>query len=211
MMRENMHTSFLLKEMRHGWQHGLLFILCVALSLTTLTALNGFHGGVNRTLFRDARELHGGDILVHSHYPISKPLMNMVESLQQQKKLDISRVHLFYTVARNPAETLNLFVNIKAVDNSYPLYGSVELASGKRFSDSLLPGTVVVAEDVLVRLDLAVGDTLNVGERTLRIVDTIQHESDTPVNLLRFGPRVYVHDDDLVSLALVGRGESGSI
>ncbi|MDJ0622362.1 MAG: FtsX-like permease family protein, partial [Desulfocapsaceae bacterium] len=201
-----LHRNFLFRELAHGWHHALIFILCVALSLTTMAALNSFKGGVNRTLFKDARDLHGADIIIHSHYPLSAPLVEQVDELERQKYVTASMVYEFYSVVRNGEAEKTLLSNIKVVDRQFPLYGKVELDSGKQLGQILVSGTTVVAGDVLKRLDMQVGDLLEVGSASLQIVDTVVYESDSPVNLLNFGPRIFVAEADLEAIDLVKKG-----
>lgn len=200
------HKQFLVRELAHGWRHGIIFILCVALSLTTMVALNSFKGGVNRSLFRDARELHGADIILHSHYPLSPALMLEIEQFEGRGETIATNVYEFYSVVRSRLSENTLFANLKAVDNKFPLYGRVDLASGNRLGKVLSSGTCIVAEDVLIRLGLQLGDQLEVGRQSLKIVDTVTYESDSPVNILTFGPRVFVSTEDLDSLDLVRKG-----
>lgn len=200
------NIRFLFRELIHGWHHGLIFILCVALSLTTMAALNSFKGSVNRTLFNDARDLHGADIIIHSHYPFSEKVTEEVENLRRQGRIIPSTVHEYYSVVRREGVEKTLFANIKSVDQNFPLYGKVALASGGTLSESLRSGTSVVAEDVLKRLDMEVGDYLLIGSATLQIVDVVVHESDSPVNILNFGPRIFVSAVDLDAIDLVKKG-----
>jgi putative ABC transport system permease protein len=205
-MKMLLNRRFLLRELIHGRRHGLLFILCVALSLTTMTALNGFKGGVNRSLFEDARELHGGDLILHSHYPFSSSLRSEVDKLVEEGKIVAAATHRFYSVVLGGPQDRTLLTEIKIVDDSFPLYGRIELASARPLSTVLQSGTTVVADDVLKRLDLQVGDSLKVGKENLRIVDTVLYESDSPVNILNFGPRVFVSAADLEAVDLVRTG-----
>jgi putative ABC transport system permease protein len=205
-MKKLLNRRFLLRELIHGRRHGLLFILCVALSLTTMTALNGFKGGVNRSLFEDARELHGGDIILHSHYPFSSSLRSEVEKLAEEGKVVAATTHRFYSVVLGGSQDRTLLTEIKIVGNTFPLYGRIELASARPLNAVLQSGTTVVADDVLKRLDLQVGDILQVGKENLRIVDTVLYESDSPVNILNFGPRVFISAADLEAVDLVRTG-----
>src|ERR1700723_4262507 len=69
------------------------------------------------------------------------------------------------------AKTLDpLLVSLKAVDPAmYPFYGDVELATATPLRTTLTPETVVVADALLVRLNLKVGDQLKVGTQLFRI------------------------------------------
>ncbi len=206
-MATGFNRKFLLRELVHGWRHSVLFVLCVALSLMTISALGSFKEGVDRSVFRDARQLHGGDIIIHSHYPLSPALLDRVEALKDGDDTIVSTMtHEFYSVVREARQQATLLAEIKIIEENFPLYGTIELGSGQRLQDRLQSGSVIVAEDVLTRLDLEIGDVLLVGSGALRIVDTVVHEPDSPVSILSFGPRVFVAAEDLDDIDLVGKG-----
>ncbi len=207
MIKTAFNRKFLLRELVHGWRHSLLFVLCVMLSLMTMSALNSFKDGVNRSVFRDARQLQGGDIILHSHYPLSPGLTDKVALLKERdQSIASTMIHEFYSVVRSAGRQSTLLADIKVVDEHFPLYGKVELGSGGQLRERLQPGTTIVAEDVLTRLGLERGDVLQIGSGGLRIVDTVVHESDSPVSVLNFGPRVFVAAADLDVIDLVGKG-----
>lgn len=198
------NSRFLWREMLGARRQAAVFILCVALSITSLVAVNSFRRDVHLAISGDARALHGGDVIVHSHYDFSPGLLSAVNGLGTavQEKL---RTWEFYSVVRSEQET-SLFANILAVEPGYPLYGEVVLDSGKDFVRQLRPGGAIVARDLLVRLELEVGDILRVGKASLVIVDVVERESTRPVDVFNFGPRVFVAAADLDSLDLVRKG-----
>ena len=109
-------------------------------------------------------------------------------------------------MARREDGTASLFSNIKAVESGYPLYGRVELRSGREFSAVLGPGKAIVAAGLLERLGLAVGDRVLLGNASLEIVDVVTRESLRPVDFFNFGPRIFVSIADLTAMDLVGKG-----
>jgi putative ABC transport system permease protein len=50
------HLPTILRQVRRSSRQSGLFVLCVALSLTTLTAFSGFSRSVGRALLDDARD-----------------------------------------------------------------------------------------------------------------------------------------------------------
>jgi len=200
------HYRFLLREMLEARHQAGIFILCVALSITSLVALNSFRHDVHRSIAGDARALHGGDIILHSHYDFSPGLLAAVHDLQGELS-GMVRTWEFYSVVRSDAgETQTLFCNIMAVEPGYPLYGAVVLESGGSLTDHLVPGTAIVGKELLARLDLKKGDMLHVGKASLRIADVVIRESTRPVDVLNFGPRVFVTASDLPKMGLVRTG-----
>jgi putative ABC transport system permease protein len=171
-----------------------------------LVALGGFSESVNRSVLRDARALHAGDIILHSHSEFSPGLMRAVTELTRRGEVEAARVWEFYSVVRGERESAFLLANVKVVERGYPFYGAVALASGRPFAQVLVPGTAVVERGLLDRLHLKVGDRLHVGRATPVIVDVVLQEPDRPVRFFSLGPRVFLPAADLVALDLVRPG-----
>ena len=95
-----LHKQFILRQFSRSKKQALVFVLCVVLSIVTLIAVNGFSKSVNIALLKDARQLHAGDIIIHSHYAFSQPILKAVASLQSQGIVQGARIHEFYTVVR---------------------------------------------------------------------------------------------------------------
>ena len=197
---------FLWEELRYGGKQALTFVICVALSIATLTALNSFRRDIHGSLIDEARALQGGDIIVHAHQPISSELQDTIDTLAQNQGFRQQKTLEFYTVALTQSKDSSLFSSIKAVESSYPFFGTIEIASGRNLNEVLKPGSVVVAQEVLERLDLAIGELLNIGEVTLQIVDVVKFESMRPVSFLSLGPRIFISMADVDRLGLLGRG-----
>ena len=201
-----MNVRFLIREMWHSRSQAVVFVLCVALSLVSIVAINSFRRDVQQSITRDARGLHGGDIIVHSHYDFSPTLRQELDILGKEKGIEVVRTWEFYSVARRADGQDSLFSNIKAVENGYPLYGNVELLSGRQFANVLQPGKAIVAPALMQRLGLKIGDMLLLGDSSFEIVDVVSGESLRPVDFFNFGPRIFVSAADLEKMDLVKKG-----
>lgn len=201
-----MNVRFLIREILHSRIQGAIFVLCVALSLVSIVAINSFRRDVRESIVNDARSLHGGDIIIHSHYPFSPALQEELAALAQRQGVDEVRSWEFYSVARREDGRDSLFSNIKAVTSDYPLYGAVELRSGLELKTVLRSGRAVVAQSLLERLGLVKGDRLLLGNATFKIVDVIVRESVRPVDFFSIGPRILVPAVDLDRMGLVKKG-----
>ncbi len=201
-----LHYRFLLEELRYGGKQAVTFVICVALSIATLTALNSFRRDVHGSLIDEARALQGGDLIVHAHRPISDTLQQAVDDLAREKQLIQQKTLGFYTVALSEKTGVSLFSNIKAVEPVYPYYGTVKLASEKKLGEVLEPGSIVVAQEALDRLGIIVGDQVRIGDVPFTVVDIVLFESMRPVSFLSFGPRIFMSMTDVDRLGLVGQG-----
>ncbi len=179
---------------------------CVALSLLILTSLGGFSSSVRRSMLQDARQLHGADIRLDSHYPFSKALLEAVHEYEQQGIVEAALINTFYSMASSPRTEKSLLSDLKVVEKGYPFYGRVELLSGREFSAVLREGAIVVEQLLLDRLGAEVGDSLQIGSAVLRVADVVVLEPDRPVSFFSFGPRIFIAAADLEKLDLIKKG-----
>jgi putative ABC transport system permease protein len=194
---------FVNREILHSKSQAAVFVLCVILSLVSIVAINSLRRDVRQSIVSDARGLHGGDIILHSHYELSQPLRQELRLLTEEEDIQSVRTWEFYSVARRVDGQDSLFANIKAVEKGYPLYGVVELKSDLDFSAALQPGKAIVEPSILERLNLAIGERLHIGESSFEIIDVISRESLRPVEFFNIGPRIFVPAADLEKMNLV--------
>ena len=181
-------------------------MLCVALSIVTLISLNGFSASVNTSMLNDAKTLLAADIVIHSHNDLSPGVLNTVRQMEADNEIVGTRIWEFYSVVRSQQGSGSLLAKLKLVQPGYPFYGQVVLKSGRRFDTVLKPGGIIVAQSLLDRLNLGLGDLLHIGSTTLTIKDVVVQEPDQPVNLFTLGPRIFISADDLAALDLVKKG-----
>ncbi len=201
-----LNIHFTIRQIARSRRQAIVFVLCVALSIVTLISLNGFSASVNRSMLNDAKTLHAADIVIHSHVDLSPAVMNSVKQFEARHEIRGSRIWEFYSVVRSPNGQDSLLAKLKLVQPGYPFYGSVVLKSGREFGRVLKAGSIIVAQSLLDRLNLAVGDRLHIGNAILKIEDVVLQEPDQPVDLFSLGPRIFIAAEDLAALDLVKKG-----
>ena len=201
-----LHKPFIRQQLRHTRKQGIVLILCVMLSITTLVALGSFGNQVRQALQQAARTLHAGDLILRSSYPFAHSTRTVVDDLRRDHSVDVAKIHEFYSVVRTLDQQRSLLAHLKIVDANYPFYGQVELDSGLQFHEQLKPGEIVVEPILLDRLNLAIGEQLHIGNTTLTIRDTVNREPDRPVQFFSFGPRIFIHQHDKEALGLIKPG-----
>ena len=206
MKQGGVHILFLIRQLMRSSNQALVFILCVILSIGSITAFSGFSQNVNRVLLKDARKIHAADIIIRSASEISIGLGRAIDQLILDGRVEKTRYYRFYSVVRTSEEDKSVLSDVKIVQKGYPFYGEVLLKTGRLFHDVLVPGSVVVAQSLLDRLDAKIGDSLKVGFTTLTIQDVVVSEPDRPVELFSIGPRIFVADGDREALGLIRKG-----
>jgi len=201
-----LNKRFIWRQLVRSRRQAAVFVLCAALSLVTLVALGGFFENVQTALLQDLRKLQSADVIIQSRFPISEPLAAAVAAMTRESGAAAAEVYEFYSVVRTAGGDASLLAEIKVAGPGYPFYGRIDLQSGRAFEAALRPGAVIVAQTLLDRLQLKIGDPLQVGETTLTISDVVLSEPDRPVSFFALGPRVFVALEDLTALDLVQKG-----
>jgi putative ABC transport system permease protein len=199
-----------------GWMHGLtlgarqlwrdlragelrLLMLSVALAVAALTAVGFLADRLQGGLWRDARQLLGGDAVIVSDQRTPEAFAEHARQLGLQINTNVS----FPTMARALPEQggASRLVALKAVEPGYPLRGQLEASA----QPNRIPpaGEVWVDPALLEALNLQTGQMLGLGDRQLRISATIVREPDRGAGFMNFAPRVMVNAADLPSTGLV--------
>ncbi len=101
-------------------------------------------------------------------------------------------------------------VELKAVDDAYPLYGRVVLAPALPLAEALMQrdGAFGAAADpaLMARLDLAPGARITIGAATIEIRATIVTEPDKLAGGIGFGPRLLIDEAALRASGLLQPG-----
>ncbi len=194
----------LLRDFRAGELR--LLIVAVTLAVAALTAVGFFADRINGGLARDARQLLGGDAIVASDQPAPPAFEAEARSLG----LATASTANFPSMGRAPDDKggATRLVSVKAVSGSYPLRGKLRIRSadaGKEEDVARGPaaGSTWVDAAVLDALGLKIGDTLLLGDASLKIAAVIVIEPDRGTGFASFAPRVMLNDADLAATGLV--------
>ncbi len=195
-----------LRDMRSSRGKFLFVIISVAIGVAALTGVRGFSSSFRDALLTRARSIMAADLSAR---------MFQQPTPEQQKGLDaivaggaeMTPVTEMLSMASGEKKFDPLLVSLKAVDPAkYPFYGDVELSPAARLKDVLTADTVVVADDLLVRLHLKTGDSLKIGTKVFRIASVVVNEPDRLSGSFAAGPRVFLTREGLEASGLLGPG-----
>jgi putative ABC transport system permease protein len=194
------------REMRSSPSKFLFVLLSVAIGVAALTGVRGFSASFRTTLLLRARSIMAGDLSARTPQQLTLGERHSVDSILAGG-VQSTTVTEMLSMASTPTAPDPLLVSIKAVDPAlYPFYGSVDLAPALTLPAALTPTTVAVGDDLLLRLNLHVGDPLKLGNQTFRIVATVVNEPDRLSGSFTVGPRVLLSRAALESTGLLAPG-----
>lgn len=205
-MRFNLALAFrfALRELRGGLRGFGVFLACIVLGVAAIAAVASLARGMTEGIAGEGRSLLGGDLTVELVHRRADPAEHAyLESLGA-----ISEVVVLRAMARRSDGEDQTLVELKAVDDVYPLFGTLSVAGGGNAS-VLHSGSrhgAVVDPELLARLDLQIGDEIGIGAARFEILGEIDSEPDRLSSGFSIGPRVMIAAKALDETGLIQPG-----
>jgi len=198
------------RELRGGLKGFRVFIACLTLGVAAIAAVGSLSAAVDKAIKEDARGLLGGDVDLTLTHREASP----AEAEALAAAGTVSTIVELRAMARaaepSQGNGRRVLVELKAVDGSYPLYGSLELSPARSPADALAEkegifGAVADAE-LLDRLGLKLGDRIKVGDAVYALSATLGREPDRGSAAFILGPRLMVARASLAATGLIQPG-----
>jgi putative ABC transport system permease protein len=194
------------RELRSSRGKFLFVILSVAIGVAALTGVRGFSTAFRQTLLVRARSILAADLAARM---FQQPDATQAEKLKALATTGVAMTPITEMAGMaTAANSLDpLLVALKAVDPSlYPFYGAVELQPQMPLADAVGGTNVAVGEDLLIRLHLKVGDSIQLGDSTLRVAAVVLSEPDRLSGAFAAGPRILLTLKQLDATHLLAPG-----
>jgi len=196
---------FAWRELRGGLRGFGVFIACIALGVLAIAGVGSVANSLAEGLASAGSVILGGDLAFS--------LVQREASQGERAFLDthgaVSAVATLPTMART-ADGRTTLVEVKAIDDAYPLLGAVVTApdmtlaallarQGEAFGAGADPA-------LLTRLDLKPGDRITIGNAVVELRAALTGEPDKLAGGIGFGPRVLMSDTALRATGLLQPG-----
>ena len=179
-----------------------ILVTCLVLGVAALAAIGTLTDAIGSELARRGQAMLGGDVEVE--------LAGRQASAREQAAF--ARAGALSTGARMramatvpAADGTAVPIELKAVDGAWPLYGAFTLSDGRK-AGAPPADTAWIAPGVAERLGVSPGQTLHIGQATLRIGGVIGDEPDRLGEGFGLGPTVIISRAGLDATGLVQPG-----
>ncbi|MDP5217612.1 FtsX-like permease family protein [Ruegeria sp. 2205SS24-7] len=196
------------RELRGGVRGFRIFLACLALGVAAIAAVGSIRSGIDAGLSREGAALLGGDAEMEFTYRFAS---QEERAWMEDRANTVSEVVDFRSMAVAGGDTpTRALTQVKAVDDAYPLIGTVRLDPDLPLDTALAgengtPGAVM--ERVLIdRLGLAVGERFRLGTQEFILSAAIEHEPDGAADGFRLGPRTLLRTASLAESGLLEPG-----
>ena len=199
-------TRMLSRDWRAG--ESTVLVAALVLAVASIGTVGFFADRVRSALTTQANLLLGADAMISSDRPLPGAWAERAKS-RGLEAIDVVRFNSM--VHKDGSDATPVLATVKSVPDGYPLRGAIVLADpakpeGVRATASPRRGEAWVDQRLAMRLALAPGDRIGVGESTLTVGPLIQQEPEVATGILSSGPRLLIHADDLAATNLLQPG-----
>jgi putative ABC transport system permease protein len=195
-MKVDLWLRYALLNLRSGLKGFWIFLACLSLGVAAIAIIGSLAASIDRGLAEQGQPLLGGDL----EFSLIQRDVDDKERAYISKLGDVSKTIVLRAMAQSHGATA--LVELKAVDDAYPLYGKLLMEPAQ----PLKAGTVAVDPLLLGRLNLNIGDKLKIGEAEFTIASAITTEPDRISDGFVLGPRVLITGQGLAATRLIQPG-----
>lgn len=224
-MRPLSILSLSLAECRGAGRRLVFFIVCLAIGVGSVMTIKGLSNILETSVLRESKSLLAADLEISGSWGLSPQDVEFIKTALPQgtEFLFVKELQaMIQTRTGGNTRRQSLLVELKAVPTDppfYPIYGkfvsrpagvlrdmlSGQRDAGPRMADDPQSGALV-EPSFLLKTQLRVGDSFQLGNTTVRIAGEIAAEPDRVSKAFSVGPRVMISLQTLDLAALVRPG-----
>ncbi len=165
-----------------------LLLVCIFLGTAALAAIGSLTAAIERELAANGQAFLGGDLQIE----LWQRSLNDEELAALEELGTVSAGTRMQAMARKDDTAAP--IELKAVDDTYPLYGTLML-EGRGEAPAPTGNEAYIAPGAADRLGVGAGDTIAIGTETLTIAGIIADEPDRLGEGFQLGPTIIVAED----------------
>ena len=197
------------KEITNNYKFSLFFVLNLSIGLIGFIALDSFKHSIDQHLENNSKSILTADVQVSSRFPLTEVETGLTESILNSSFEATDQISFMSMVAGNGNSRMSLLMGI---EEDFPQYGDIilqqagsVLASNAR-PELLAGNNIWVARDLMVILDLAIGDTLKIGDAEFTISDVILEDPSSTISVMQSFPAIYMSHASIEATGLIQLG-----
>lgn len=182
------------RELINNGRFSLLLSLSFGLGLAGFLSVDGFQRSLKDQLSLKSKSLLGADLRISSFREITGPETKTIESFLPNKHQKAEEYAFMSMVV---AGDLSRLVEVRAVQQNFPLYGDVVLERKGRISSGDLKdlegaGAAWVYPEILSQLGVKVGSNIHIGGLAFRVTDVVTTDSTQSSIGFALAPKIFI-------------------
>ncbi len=182
-----------LRELRRSWRFSLFFIFNLSLGLAGFVALQTFNSALVDEIKINAKSILSGDLTVSSRRELTN---EEIQALHEILPKGTSEGKVYEFFAMLSADSRSRLVLVKAVDQTYPFYGQLQLQSAQQIekgSEQIIgQKNVWIYPEIQTQMGFNPGDKVQLGQLKLKIADVVSKDQTQTFRAASMAPRIFI-------------------
>jgi len=172
--------------------------MAIVLAVATVFSLSGFSLQIKQALLNESTSFIAADRVLQSSRPADAKVLAQSDALNLQRAEQVLMTSIVF------AGDEMLLADIKAVSTSYPLRGELIVDNKPVHAPPL--GHVFVEAELLTKLNISIGDNVDIGESSFIIAGIAQQVPDASFSVFTAGPKAIINIADIGKTQLIQPG-----
>lgn len=183
-----------------------LFISSIILGIASLVSMNSFNRNLKKDIDLQAAELIGADLALETNRKPTAATLAFIDSLSKLS-LNFAKEERFMSMLRFPKADASRFVQVRALEGSFPFYGAVETKPAGAFGKFNQEQGIYIENPLLLQYSLQLGDTLQLGTKNFPLLGGITAQPGQSAIAGAMAPSLFI---PLAQLQGAGLQQTGS-
>ena len=199
-----------IKEISNNYKFSIFFILNLSIGLIGFIALDSFKNSIDQHLDNNSKSILTSDVQISSRFPLTQQEHDLTDVILDTNVLSVSDQVSFLSMI--PGEENSRMSTLIGIDKNYPQYGEIILQNdgpislGNARAGLMNNDFIWVARDLMVILDLEVGEKIRIGDREFTIADVILQDPSSTISVMSNFPAIYMGLEQIESTGLIQLG-----
>jgi putative ABC transport system permease protein len=195
-------------EIKGDGRFALSFVVSLSIGLIGFLTIDAFQRSLSAHLEGRSRSILAADVAVSASRPLTDEETATVAKSLPPGAVTRLESGLMSMVASQQATRL---VEVRAVDALFPFYGALRLRKAGAVTQTTLKDVVTtrsvwVYPELLVQLQIEVGDELKIGRSVFKVTDVIDEDPSVSAIGFSIAPKVVIGHDMLEETGLLQKG-----
>lgn len=179
----------------------LVFSLAIVSGVAALTAIHSLKASVESGIEAEAKSLLGSDLRVSSRSKMKEEDVARISEMASRVSREVS----FPSMMNFPSDKGARLMQVRGISGDYPFYGEVVTRPSDAWANLRDAGGVIVEPAILDQFSVKVGDKVELGGMSLKILGVIDKPAPRGNRFSGFAPEAYVNLSDIESSGLLGK------
>jgi len=193
--------------LKRDWTAGELKVLLFALiiAVTSMTSIGLFIKRIDNVMLDQSGEFLGANLVIQSPNKIS------TETIDYAQNLNLNTSHSLSFSSVIVANNTFQLSHVKAVDGNYPLLSHIKTSTDlygheTKRNNGPTSGEAWLVPRLFSLLDIKLGDTIELGERQLKVTAVLKHDPGQAFSFMSIAPKLLMNINDVESTGIVQPG-----